>query len=122
MMDQTKGLLLTTLGALAVVPDSLFVRLIEADAMVIAFWRAFLTGLIITIGTFVLQGRTPIRAVLTAGPWAYFYMVAVAISGILFVLAVSMTSVANVVFIIASMPVFAAIYSWVFLGERISAR
>ena len=45
-----------------------------------------------------------------------------AASGVLFVMAVSLTSVANVVIIIATMPVFAAIFSRVFLGEPISRR
>ena len=39
-----------------------------------------------------------------------------------FVLAVTQTSVANVVFIFASMPVFAAVFSRIFLGELIRAR
>ena len=39
-----------------------------------------------------------------------------------FVMAVTLTSVANVVFIFATMPVFAAIFSLVFLGEPIRRR
>lgn len=50
------------------------------------------------------------------------YIIAAGASGILFVLAVSLTSVANVVFIIATMPVFASLYSRIFLGETISTR
>ncbi|MDE2648264.1 MAG: EamA/RhaT family transporter, partial [Paracoccaceae bacterium] len=37
MTDHFKGLLITTFGVLLVVPDSLFVRLIDADPMVTAF-------------------------------------------------------------------------------------
>lgn len=44
MSDQAKGLLITCLGVLFVVPDSLFVRLIDAEALTIAFWRLFLAG------------------------------------------------------------------------------
>jgi drug/metabolite transporter (DMT)-like permease len=49
-------------------------------------------------------------------------MFGVGASGVLFILAVSLTSVANVVFIIAALPVFAALYSRIFLGEPISMR
>lgn len=44
MNDHKKGLIITTLGVLFVVPDSLFVRLIEAEPMVTAFWRALTAG------------------------------------------------------------------------------
>lgn len=120
--DQAKGLLFTTLGALAIVPDSLFVRLIAADALVIAFWRALFVGLAITLWTGLRDGRAPFDAVLRAGWKSWAYMVCVGASGALFVLAVSLTSVANVVFIIASMPVFAAGFSWLLMGEPISRR
>jgi hypothetical protein len=48
MGDHLKGLVFTLLGVLLVVPDSLFVRLIEAEPMVTAFWRG------LTAGVFVL--------------------------------------------------------------------
>ena len=47
MSSHLKGLLITTLGVLLVVPDSLFVRVIDADPMVTAFWRSLTSGLII---------------------------------------------------------------------------
>ena len=122
MTDQMKGLLITTLGALCVVPDALFLRLIGADALVMAFWRAFSVGMAIALGLVLWRGLAPFRAVLGAGWPALIYMAATGSAGVLFVLAVTMTSVANVVFILAAMPVFAAIYSRIFLGEPISRR
>ena len=64
----------------------------------------------------------PFRALRRAGWAAAIYVGGVACAGIGFVLAVRLTSVANVVFILASLPVFAAIYSRVFLAEPISRR
>jgi drug/metabolite transporter (DMT)-like permease len=122
MSDQLKGLIITALGVLMVVPDSLFVRLIEADALVIAFWRNMVSGLLILAGVLIWQGTRPYRALPGAGVYGLVYAVAVGGAGVLFPLAVSLTSVANVVFIIAALPVFAAIYSRVFLGESISRR
>ena len=120
--DQAKGLVLTTLGALAIVPDSLFVRLIGAEALVVAFWRALFVGLGITLVILVMRGPSAFRAVFGTGFYGALYTVCMSASGLLFVLAVSLTSVANVVFIIASMPVFAAIFSRIILGEQISRR
>lgn len=122
MTDQLKGLLITMFGVLFVVPDSLFVRLIAAEALTISFWRVFLSGLAVMLGVLVFQGTAPFRAVTRTGWLGLVYVVGVGASGVLFVLAVSLTSVANVVFIIASLPVFAALYSRLFLGEALSPR
>ncbi|SDI34904.1 DMT family transporter [Lutimaribacter saemankumensis] len=122
MSDQLKGLIITALGVLMVVPDSLFVRLIDADALVIAFWRNAVSGILILLGVLIWQGTRPYRALPGTGIYGLIYVIAVGGAGVMFPLAVSLTSVANVVFIIAALPVFAAIYSWVFLGEGISRR
>ncbi|QFT57878.1 EamA-like transporter family protein [Sulfitobacter sp. THAF37] len=122
MNDQLKGLLITLFGVLCIVPDSLFVRLIDAPALTVAFWRALLVGLLIGVGLLVWRGAAPFRAFLGTGWPALVYIIAMGASGVLFVLAVSLTSVANVVFIIASLPVFAAVFSRVALGERLSLR
>lgn len=122
MTDHLKGLLLTTLGVLLVVPDSLFVRLIEAEPMVTAFWRGMTSGVMILIGLLLAQGTSGFRAVLGAGwpGWVYIILIGSTAPG--FVLAITNTSVANVVFIFASMPVFAALFGRVFLGEPIRMR
>lgn len=120
MSDQVKGLLITLAGVIFVVPDSLFVRLIDAEALAIAFWRIFISGSLLALLILAKSGKAPFQAVLRTGRFGAIYMVATGCSGILFVLAVSLTSVANVVFIIASLPVFAAIYSRIFLAEPFS--
>ncbi len=122
MTNQAKGLLITFFGVLFVVPDALFVRLIDADALAIAWWRATLVGGAVALGILALQGTAPFKAVAATGWIAVIYMIGVGLSGIIFILAISLTSVANAVFIIASLPVFAAIYSRVFLAEPITPR
>ncbi len=122
MSDQVKGLFITFFGVLFVVPDSLFVRLIDAAPLTIAFWRLLLVGSVTALFLLARQGTAPFRAVLGTGRYGLIYMAGVGTSGLLFVLAVSLTSVANVVFIIASLPVFAAIFSRIFLAEPFSLR
>lgn len=122
MPPQLKGLLITFAGVMFVVPDSLFVRLLDAEPLVIAFWRNGLAGGMILLGLLALRGTAPFREVLSTGRYGVLYVVTLAISGVLFVVAISLTSVANAVFIIAAMPVFASVFSWIFLGERISPR
>ncbi len=122
MSDHLKGLLITTLGVLFLVPDSLFVRLIGAEALAIAFWRGLIAGGLVLGFVLIRSGTGPVRAVLRGGPPVYAYMALYGVSAPGFVLAVSMTSVANVVFILAAMPVFAAVFSRIWLGEVITRR
>jgi drug/metabolite transporter (DMT)-like permease len=122
MPDQLKGLVITFFGVLCVVPDALFVRLIPADALTIAFWRLANVGLGVALFILIRQGTAPFRAVLATGWYGVVYMVGIGGSGLLFVLAVSLTSVAHVVLILAALPLFASLYSRVFLGEPISPR
>lgn len=123
MHTHTQGILITSLGVLFIVPETLFIRLIEADATVIAFWRGLIAGSLIAVFVAIRLGGTKAFAeVLHAGPAAWSYIVFFGFSGPGFVLAISMTSVANVVFILASAPVFAAVFSRIFLREPITGR
>ena len=59
---------------------------------------------------------------LSIGRWGVVYAVFAALSALLFVISVKLTTVANTTIIIASMPVFAALISWLTLGETLSRR
>lgn len=122
MTNHLKGLLITGIGVLCIVPDSLFVRLIDTDSASIAFWRALIAGTIILIGVLLTSGLTGFRHVAHQGPMAFIYAALMGVSSAGFVLAVTLTSVANVVLILASMPIFAALFSRIFLGEALSRR
>ncbi|MEB8387043.1 DMT family transporter [Rhodobacteraceae bacterium KMM 6894] len=122
MNDHLTGLLITALGVLLIVPDSLFVRLIIADPATIAFWRSAVAGGLILIGVLTVQGLSGFRAVLRTGWSGLIYLILMSTTAPGFVMAITLTSVANAVFIFASIPIFAAIFSRVFLGEPIRLR
>lgn len=122
MNDQVKGLIITTLGVLFVVPDALFIRLIDAETLVIAFWRLFLSSGIVLLWQLFRHGASYPDKIKIAGPYGLVYAFFAALSAILFVTAVQKTTVANTVLIIASLPAFAAFFSWLLLGERLSKR
>ena len=122
LSDHAKGLLITTLGILFIVPDSLFVRLVDADTMTIAFWRNLTSGIVASAGLLLLTRGRPWGAVRATGWQGVVYAGGVALSGVMFVAAVKLTSVANVVFILAAMPIFAALFSRIALAERIGRR
>ena len=122
MSDYQKGLLITVCGVLLVTPDSLFVRLIETPPMAIAFWRSAVSGILILCFLLLFEGRSSFRVLFQMGIMGWVYCFLIGSTSPAFVLAVENTSVANVVFIFAAIPVFAAIYSRLFLGEHISTR
>ena len=86
------------------------------------FWRALIAGLVVFIAVFLLQGPRAFSVVLRSGKPGLIYIVLLASTAPAFALAVTNTSVANVVFILAATPIFAAIYSRIFLGEMIERR
>ena len=122
MNDHLKGLIVTTLGVLFVVPDSLFVRIIDAEPLVVAFWRGLSSGSVILVLLLLFQGTSGFRAVFRTGWPGAIYIVLIGSTTMAFVEAVTHTSVANVVFILAAMPIFSAIFSRIFLGEPFQLR
>lgn len=122
MTDQLKGILITTLGILLVTPDTVFVRVIVADPLVISFWRGLLSGLVVLILVAAIQGRAGFRAMFQTGWLGALYIALIGSTTFAVVQAVEHTSVANVVFIFAAMPIFALIFSWLLLGEPIHKR
>jgi len=122
MSDQAKGLMITGLAVLFILPDSLFVRLIDASGMTIVFWRSATIAFTTALYVIFAYGREGLSCWVRPSKYQKIYGVLSIFSAAFFVLSVQNTSVANTVFIIASIPVFSALFSWLFLGERISRR
>jgi drug/metabolite transporter (DMT)-like permease len=107
------------IGVLAISPDSLVIRLVKMEPLAIAFWRALLMGLgFVLVALFLYRGRT-------AGRFRSMGRVGLAVaafgacSNLLFVTAITHTAVSNTLVILAASPVFAAVLSALFLGDRI---
>ena len=120
--DQAKGLLLTAVGVLAIVPDSILIRLIQADILTITFWRALIPGILISIAVLSFYRKPTLSFIKSPGVSGIIFIVAHSIGTLLFVVAIELTSIASALFIISTSPVFAAIISRIFLNEKISLR
>lgn len=117
--QHSRGLTLATLGIVILSFDSLLVRLAAADGWDIAFWRGALMALI--MGVLYCQPRR--LANLNAQRRASLISSGLlATISLLFVMAVMHTRVANVVVILSTAPLFAAIFTRLFLQERVAAR
>ena len=113
------GLILTLSGVLVFSPDGLMLRLIGADGLTLTAWRGTLAGLVILVGCALVYRRN-FWPVVRASGWIGLLLVALnAISMLSFNMAISHTSVANVLVTFAIMPLLAALMAWAFLGERI---
>jgi drug/metabolite transporter (DMT)-like permease len=116
------GVGLSFLGVLLLSPDSLIIRTLRETPSTILFWRALLTALsLLALAAVMNRGRLfeGFRAIGRIG-----LLVAAFHAGgnIAFVVAVTHTSVANTLVIISTAPLFAALLSRAFLGERIPRR
>ena len=116
------GWLLAAVGMLAVSTDSLFVRLSEAEAVDIAFWVS--CGALVVYSTLgrLLDRRPPMESLRHHRMPLAGVGVLAAVSQLTFITAITQTRVANVVAIVASAPLLAALCARVALGERITRR
>lgn len=117
--DYRTGFLLTVLGVLLLTPDALMLRLIGADSWTMVFWRGFLIPCtILTVVGFRGGFDTQWRDFRSGGATSYWIALSYGVITLCFTTALSHTSVAHVLVILAAAPLFAAILSMPILGER----
>jgi drug/metabolite transporter (DMT)-like permease len=116
----TKGLLITVVGVVLISPDSLLIRLIDADRWSILFWRGFLIAA--SFGTMVVftSGKESLARVRSIGRVGVLLAFLTGTASVLFVLAIATANVANVLVILSTTSLFSAIFSAVVFGERIA--
>lgn len=91
------------------------------DGWTIVFWRCLFAGLFLLSFMLIRDGIGGTIRLFRAMGWpGFFVAVGFALVSTFFVLAVSMTPVANVVLFMASIPLFAALLARVALGEPIT--
>ena len=116
------GRVLTTVGVLALSPDALLVRLIDADSWTLVWWRTVLTGIGLTAVLLARHRRAVVARVRES--LAFPGGLAAPLFGagaVFFVLSVQNTAAANTLVLLAVGPLFAAFLSRAVLRERIRA-
>ena len=120
--DHLRGLLLMVLAVLVLTPDSLLISLIESDPWTLVFWRGLLTALTLTMALAVMHGRDMIKKTWEVGLPGIFAGLLFGCSTISFVMSVRLTTAANALVVVASMPLFAVVFTLIFLKEKVPLR
>jgi len=116
--DHKKGLVLTTIGGLALSVDIPLLRLGAGEMWSVLGVRSLTTLAVALLLWLGIRLLTASRPPLMPGVAALWTALIYGLSSILFIVAVFFTTTANVVFIVAFNPMFAALLSWIFLKER----
>lgn len=116
--NHTKGLLITATGGLVLTFDIPLIRLADGDTWPILMVRSGWTlAAVLAVWLAARLLRKPLPP-LVPGRAGLAVGALYSVSSLLFMLAVFNTTTANLVFILALNPMIAALFSWVFLGER----
>lgn len=116
--DHQKGLLITAIGGLTLTIDIPLIRLADGEAWTMLLLRTgttFLAAIVVWIIWRALSRNVP---PLIPGWSGLAVAICYGLTSITFITAVFNTSTADLVFILAFNTVFAALLSWLFLGER----
>ncbi|ERJ19745.1 membrane protein [Salinisphaera shabanensis E1L3A] len=123
MSGRLYGILITGLGVLILSPDSILIRLLDADMATTLFWRG--TALVMGLGLYLFwRERGDSKPIIDAlrSPLGWGLGVLFALSNVLFVFTIEHTTIADTLGCLATASIFAALFSVVFLHERAPLR
>jgi drug/metabolite transporter (DMT)-like permease len=120
--DHVRGLVMVVIGVLVLSPDALIIRLVEADRWTLLWWRGLLTAIGLATYLILRNGRGTGAKVRAVGRLGLLSTPLFAGSTILFVTSVTLTTAANTLVIVSAAPLFAAVFSRLFLGEAVPPR
>ena len=115
-----KGLLIAFTGAMFLTFDTLLIRLINGDQWTVMFWRSVFVFVAMTGWWSLRKAMKKPVAPLINGAAGLITGLLYGIGGITFLSALYYTPVANVVFLLALNPLFAALLSVFWLKEKIA--
>lgn len=117
-----RGLALTFAGVLAVTPDTLLVRLIDADPWTMVFWRGLGIAAGLTVIVRAVEGWAGVRNIFRFGPRRLLGAALLVVVSNCFIWALALTAAANVLVVLAGSPLAAAVIGRLFLGEPVPRR
>jgi len=122
MSNYAKGILITVMAVLVLSPDAVLVRLADLELWPLLFWRSLFASTGFFLLTVAVEGRRTPAAFLRPSRLTILLACCYSASTFLFVTSLLLTSAANTLIMLATAPVFSAIYSRWFLREKIRPR
>jgi len=120
--EKVRGSLFMVSAILILSPDALLISLISVDPWTLVFWRGLLTSCTLAAALVLSHGKRVFQEGLRVGPAGIMTGVFFAASTISFVMSIRLTTAANTLVIVASTPLFAAIFTRIFLSEKVPRR
>lgn len=122
LSHRQQGLLLTGGGAMIMAPDALLIKVADLPDAEILMWRGFLSALGFLMIALLRYGRGTLAAYRRCGWTGIAVALLFSLTTCGFVLGNQYTKAGNVLMILASAPLIAAVLSWVILKERLPRR
>ncbi len=120
MSEHSRGYLITGTGVLILSPDALLIRLLGDAPWNILFWRGLGFALVVLLVVVARYGRRLPAACRAVGAPGLVVAPLFGLGTIFFLLSITHTSVANTLVIISTSPLFAALLSFVLMGEMLA--
>lgn len=117
-----KGLTIAALGVLFIVPDALLVKITSVDPVVFLFWRGLLLALSFFVISWARYRARLMPEIRKCGLKGLFCAGAFAISTLGFVVGMKNTAAGNVLVILNTAPVIAALIAWLVWKETLPLR
>ncbi len=118
-----RGLMLSAAGMVILSPDALLLRLVgNADIWTVIFYRVLFMAGALAIGLFVHYRRKFGAAFRRIGWLGLASAALLAASNFGFVGAITHTTVTNTLVILATTPLFSAVFGWLMMGEKVRPR
>ncbi|WP_235040446.1 DMT family transporter [Vreelandella profundi] len=122
LSHRQQGLLLTGGGAIIMAPDALLIKVADLPDAEILMWRGFLSALGFLLIALMRYGRGTLAAYRRCGWTGIAVALLFSLTSCGFVLGNQYTKAGNVLMILASAPLIAAVLSWIILKERLPRR
>ncbi|WP_111493212.1 MULTISPECIES: DMT family transporter [Marinobacter] len=117
-----RGFMIVGLGVLLLSPDALLVKSTSVSSEVFLFWRGLLLALSFAVIHSVRYGRELLPAMRACGRRGFYCGLAFAGSTLGFVTGMKHTAAGNVLVILNTAPVIAALLAWLIWRERLPLR
>ncbi len=119
MNNNTKGLMITSLGAFIMSLESLFIKLSTISPLVFSFYLGIFMFFSMIATLLVKEGKNSIKVASVSFSILLFCATLMGSSNILFIAAIKTTTVANVVIIFGTTALFSALFAYLFYKERV---